>query len=90
VPDSITLVQLPAYSPELNPVERIWEYLKKRYLSHRLLDDYDAIVDAASYAWNKFTAETAHLGKAVAIVEPAQLAQAVVIDFARHIIQGIP
>ena len=33
IPDCITLVALPAYSPELNPVERIWEYLKERYLS---------------------------------------------------------
>jgi transposase len=61
VPDCITLVPLPAYSPELNPVERIWEYLKERYLSHRLLDDYDAIVDAACCAWNKLTAETGRL-----------------------------
>ena len=61
VPDCITLVALPAYSPELNPVERIWEYLKERYLSHRLLDDYDAIVDAASVAWNKITADPGRL-----------------------------
>ena len=49
-PGGITLVPLPANSPELNPVERIWEYLKERYLSHRLFDDYDAIVDAAEAA----------------------------------------
>ena len=61
VPDCITLVPLPAYSPELNPVERIWAYLKERYLSHRLLDDYDAILDAASCAWNKLTAEAGRL-----------------------------
>jgi hypothetical protein len=61
VSDQITLVPLPAYSPELNPVERIWEYLKERYLSQRLLDDYDAIVDAASCAWNKLIAETDRL-----------------------------
>ncbi|NJM34525.1 MAG: IS630 family transposase [Rhodomicrobium sp.] len=61
VPDCITLVPLPAYSPELNPVERIWEYLKERYLSHRLLDDYDAIVDAACCAWNKLTDEAGRL-----------------------------
>jgi transposase len=61
IPDCITLVPLPAYSPELNPVERIWEYLKERYLSHRLLDDYDAIVDAAQAAWKKLTAETGRL-----------------------------
>ena len=36
---------LPPYSPELNPVERVWPYLKERFLSHRLHADYDAIVD---------------------------------------------
>jgi transposase len=58
VPANITLVPLPAYSPELNPVERVWLYLKERFLSHRLLDDYDAIVDAASNAWKRLLAET--------------------------------
>jgi transposase len=58
VPDNITLVRLPPYSPELNPIESIWLYLKERYLSHRLLDDYKAIVDAISDAWNRLMAET--------------------------------
>jgi transposase len=38
VPDNITLVSLPPYSPELNPVERIWLYLRERcriIISHR-------------------------------------------------------
>ncbi|WP_244442615.1 IS630 family transposase [Azospirillum lipoferum] len=39
VPDNITLVPLPPYSPELNPVERGWLYLRERFLSHPLLDD---------------------------------------------------
>ena len=46
VPESITLESLPARSPELNPVERLWLYLKKRFLSHRLLEDY-ALDEAA-------------------------------------------
>jgi transposase len=37
------LVPLPPYSPELNPVERMWLHLEERFLSHRLLADYDAI-----------------------------------------------
>lgn len=41
VPDNITLVP-PPYSPRLNPVERLWPYLRERYLSHRLLQDYNA------------------------------------------------
>ena len=61
VPDNVTLVPLPPYSPELNPVEHVWLYLKARYLSHRLHPDYDAIADAASGAWNRLIAETPHI-----------------------------
>jgi transposase len=61
VPANITLVPLPSYSPQLNPVERVWEYLRERFLSHRLHPDYDAVVDAACRAWNRLTAETGRL-----------------------------
>ena len=61
VPANITLVPLPPYSPELNPVERLWLHLKARFLSHRLHDDYDAIVDAACTAWNRLKAETGRI-----------------------------
>ena len=57
VPANITLVPLPPYSPELNPVERIWLYLRERWLSHRVLADYDAIVEVCCRAWNALTAE---------------------------------
>src|SRR5262249_56895539 len=57
IPDNVTLVALPPYSPELNPVERVWLYLKERFLSHRLHNDYEAIVDAACKAWRCLTAE---------------------------------
>jgi transposase len=61
VPANITLVPLPAYSPELNPVEWVWEYMKERFLSLRLHNDYDAIVDAACKAWNRLRAETGRI-----------------------------
>jgi transposase len=61
VPANVTLVPLPSYSPELNPVERVWLYLKERFLSHRLLDDYRAIVEAACHAWNRLLAETGRI-----------------------------
>ncbi|MBV8398929.1 MAG: transposase [Acetobacteraceae bacterium] len=57
VPDNVTLVYLPPYSPELNPVARVWLYLRERHLSHRLLDGYEAIVDALCHAWKQLTAE---------------------------------
>ena len=48
VPDNVTLALLPPYSPELNPVERVWLYLRERFLSLRVLDDTEAIIDAWS------------------------------------------
>ena len=48
---------MPPYSPELNPVERVWLFLRERHLSHRLLAGYDAIVDALCAAWNALTPE---------------------------------
>ena len=57
IPPNVTVVPLPAYSPELNPVERIGLSLRERYLSHRLLADYEAVVDACCRAWNALTAE---------------------------------
>jgi transposase len=61
VPTNPTLVPLPPYALELNPVERIWLYLRGRYLSHRLLADEEAAVEACCRAWNALTAETRHI-----------------------------
>ena len=35
VPDNISLLKLPDYSPELNPTENIWQYLRQNQLSNR-------------------------------------------------------
>ena len=50
-PHNITLLCLPPYSPELNPVENVWEYLRKNKLALRVYDRYDAIVEACCDAW---------------------------------------
>jgi transposase len=57
VPPNISPIPLPPYAPELNPVERVWLYLRERLLSHRLLDGYDAILEACCEAWNALTPE---------------------------------
>jgi len=31
VPDNIHLLKIPAYTPELNPCEQIWKYIKDRF-----------------------------------------------------------
>ncbi len=57
VPDNITVLHLPPYSPELNPVENVWAYLRSNKVSNRVFDTYDTIVDACCDAWNWFTAQ---------------------------------
>ena len=55
VPDDISLVKLPPYAPQLNPVERVWLYLRERFLLHRLHADQEAAMNAACKAWNGLT-----------------------------------
>ena len=59
VPANISLVLLPPYSPELNPVENVWQYLRANWLAISVFDDYDAIVDACCAAWNRFARQPA-------------------------------
>ena len=53
-PDNISLLRLPAYSPELNPQENIWQYLRQNALANRVYETYDTIVTACCKAWNDF------------------------------------
>lgn len=57
VPPNVTLLLLPPYSPELNPVENVWAYLRGNKLSNRVFNTYDAIVDACCDAWNWLAAQ---------------------------------
>ena len=55
VPQNITILHLPPYSPELNPVERLWAYLRSHYLSNRAYKDYKHLLDAGAQAWQQLT-----------------------------------
>lgn len=57
VPDNITILLLPPYAPELNPVERLWAYLRGHYLANRVFDDYQHLLDAGAEAWRELTPE---------------------------------
>ena len=61
VPGNVTLLPLPSASPELNPLERIWLYLRERYLSHRVLDNYEAVLEATCRAWRMLLMEKRRL-----------------------------
>lgn len=53
LPRNITIILLPARSPELNPVENIWQYIRANWLSNRVFEDYEAIIEAGCRAWNR-------------------------------------
>jgi hypothetical protein len=52
VPDNITLLPLPPYAPELNPMENVWEYLRSNKLCGQVWNSYDHILAACKRAWD--------------------------------------
>jgi transposase len=50
LPENISLVFLPPYSPELNPIERVWLYAKNHFLCNRVFSDYEDLLDAGQDA----------------------------------------
>src|SRR5206468_2440907 len=52
---NITLLPLPSKAPELNPVENLWQFMRDNYLSNRVFQNYDDIVDHCCAAWNKIS-----------------------------------
>ena len=61
VPDNVTLLHLPSYAPQLNPVENVWAFLRANSLNRRVWNSYEAIVDACCAAWNAFVGDTARV-----------------------------
>jgi transposase len=59
VPKNLTLIFLPSRAPELNPVETIWQSLRQTWLSNRVVDTDDAVVEAACEAWRKLISQPA-------------------------------
>ena len=57
VPDNVTVLCLPRCSPELNPVERLWGYLRSHHLGNRAYEDDRHLLDASAQAWQQLTPE---------------------------------
>ena len=56
VPDNVSLLPLPSYSPECNPTENVWQYLRSNQLSTRVWDSYDAMLADCASAGNDLIA----------------------------------
>lgn len=55
-PKNITPIRLPSRSPELNPVGHVWQFLRAKYLSNRVFETCEEIIDAACDAWRNLIA----------------------------------
>ena len=61
VPENLSLLKLPPYSPELNAQENIWQFLRQNYLAGRIFESYDDIVEACCNAWKSLINETGRI-----------------------------
>ena len=57
MPKNLTLIWLPSRAPELNPVENVWQSLRQTWLSNRVFETYEAIIEAACEAWRNLLAQ---------------------------------
>jgi transposase len=51
---NVSIMKLPPYSPELNPIEQVWSWLRQHCLANRCFDGYEDILNACTSAWNHF------------------------------------
>ena len=54
-PPRLSLLHLPPVSPELNPVEQVWAWLRQHHWANRIFKNYEAILQTCCQAWNAFT-----------------------------------
>src|SRR5882762_7177661 len=52
IPENIRLIPQPAYSPELNPVEHVWEELREKYFHNRVFPALDPLIDVLCHGLN--------------------------------------
>ena len=45
IPENMRLIKLPPYSPELNPVEHLWDELREKSFHNRVFKSIDALVE---------------------------------------------
>jgi len=56
--ENVSILKLPPYSPELNPIEQVWQWMRQNELANRCFKNYDDIVEQVSRAWNSFRSST--------------------------------
>ena len=63
IPDNLSLISLPPYSPELNPAEQIWNILRRDYFANRVFDSLDSATNQAEYGLAEMAADKSAVRK---------------------------
>jgi hypothetical protein len=61
IPENIRLIYQPAYSPEVNPVEHVWEELREKYFPNRLFASLDQVIEVLCEGLNELGADKERL-----------------------------
>ena len=59
--DNLTIIHFPPYSPELNPIEQVWRWIRESELANRCFDNYNVIVEQCCRAWDRFCSDTSRV-----------------------------
>lgn len=60
-PDNVRFIHQPAYSPELNPAEHLWEELREKELANKAFDSLDTLEDALCEGLNQLASHPQRL-----------------------------
>ena len=74
VPKNITIILLPSRAPELNPMENVWQFMRQNWLSNRVFESYEEILDVGCSAWNRLIADP-HLIQSIGTRKWAHISQ---------------
>jgi hypothetical protein len=61
IPRNIRLLRLPAYAPELNPQEHIWDELREKEFPNRVFDGMSGVVHQLKKGLPRLAADTKRL-----------------------------
>ena len=61
IPENIRLIEQPPYSPEVNPVEHIWDELREKYFHNRTFSSLALLIDVLCQGLNELTGDKKRL-----------------------------
>jgi hypothetical protein len=61
IPENIRLIEQPPYSPEVNPVEHVWDELREKYFHNRVFPSLEALMDVLCQALNDLADDSERL-----------------------------